>query len=196
MLSLPANADSPDLGPPPVAHFDAEDPIRFNASQQAKAPIELDKDAENPLALLSANLETRRKRRDSYSASELGRARKESLSYDGEGRATSPVKEDVVAQQHLNPGAKRKLSSREENEVTDGVMAASKDDFKYSRKPGAKVVENATEDNAVSTKQENIVSAKVIDDLGATRGTNHSKPKDSNIAAGSSNRRKALEPSK
>ncbi|KAL8992935.1 MAG: hypothetical protein Q9169_006727 [Polycauliona sp. 2 TL-2023] len=32
-------ADSPDLGRPPVAHFDAGDPVKFNANQHERSEV-------------------------------------------------------------------------------------------------------------------------------------------------------------
>ncbi|MCJ1304936.1 hypothetical protein MMC08_007749 [Hypocenomyce scalaris] len=75
ILSDPANAiDSPDLGPPPVAHFDEGDPIKFDASRKVEEPA-LDAPEETPQPLF-ANLETRRKRRESSHSGDLERSQK------------------------------------------------------------------------------------------------------------------------
>jgi hypothetical protein len=46
------------------AHFDSEDPIKFDASLKSSVHVERVNDAEDGPAVLSANLETRRKRKE------------------------------------------------------------------------------------------------------------------------------------
>ncbi|KAI9877905.1 MAG: hypothetical protein M1830_002460 [Pleopsidium flavum] len=192
MLSISANpADSPDLGPPPVAHFDS-DPIKFDASPRSGVHVKRVNDGEDGPAVLSANLETRRKRKEGSNASELGASRREG-SGSGESNPTLPVKEDSMSSQQLNPGAKRKLSSREEEEPTSEPIAAVKDDFKFSRRQGVRIDDSASQENDGSGRPDNPVGVKISEDLAAARGMSRSKPKDATVAAASS-ARKALEP--
>ncbi|KAK6006574.1 hypothetical protein QM012_006984 [Aureobasidium pullulans] len=116
---------SPDIGPPPIAHFDNEDPIEFDPhSAEIDQPTydeqeeHLTSDHES-LPDLSVNLETRRKRKDSKV-----QLRRSSL---------LPSNTDDDEQPHLTrTSAKRKLSMRDvEDEVEKRVM---KDDFKFSRR--------------------------------------------------------------
>lgn len=102
--------ESPDLGPPPVAHFDCEDPIKFHAApESAESP---NNDNDHIPASLSVNLETRRKRKDSH--------QRTAVACDSEEK-TAPSR----------PQSKRKLSMRDEEE-SDSKPA--KDDFVFSRR--------------------------------------------------------------
>ncbi|KAH0149049.1 hypothetical protein KCU67_g11216, partial [Aureobasidium melanogenum] len=117
---------SPDIGPPPIVHFDNEDPIKFDPlsaetdhpsySEQDDHPTS---DHESLPANLSVNLETRRKRKDSKV-----QLRRSSL--------LPPDLDDDDQPQLTRTSAKRKLSMRDvEDEVEKRV---AKDDFKFSRR--------------------------------------------------------------
>ncbi|KAL8944871.1 MAG: hypothetical protein Q9216_000161 [Gyalolechia sp. 2 TL-2023] len=138
-------AESPDLGPPPIAHFEAGDPIEFDAIQQeSPRRAKLDTTEALNLALL-ANLETRRKRRGS---SQLGE--KEDPATDSINPLMSPQKEmnDQPKPGHtLKSGAKRKFSAREDDEHLGGPIATERDTFQYNR-----VQENALHDDTVREK--------------------------------------------
>lgn len=110
--------ESPDLGPPPVAHFDSEDPIKFDTQPlpTQEESEQVPDDGEILPATMSINLETRRKRRD-------GSSRLSSIFTD--------VAEDPAPTKVLRTGAKRKLSVRE---TDDAPKAAIKDDFRFSWK--------------------------------------------------------------
>lgn len=63
ILNLSGNmTDSPELGPPPVAHFDEEGPIAFGSKDPEK-PKSLESDTSE---MVSSNLEVRRRRRESF----------------------------------------------------------------------------------------------------------------------------------
>lgn len=116
---------SPDLGPPPVVHFDVEDPIKFNqekeeAAQEASVTSPKPEDEE---LLPSVNLETRRRRRDSKIE-----IRRHSI------LAQSPVKDGENGTTMLRTGAKRKLSDRETEKP---IKPPSQGDFTFSRKASA-----------------------------------------------------------
>lgn len=194
IMSLPANStDSPDLGPPPVAHFDSEDPIKFDASLKAKENGVQVFDLEDQPAVLSANLETRKRRKDGSNQSNSGNAPKDESGV-AQAKRTSPVNEDSASSQALNPGAKRKLSVREEEEEkASGQVVARKDDFKFNRRHDIGTT-NASRENDVPSRHQNSVSTKITEDLATARGANRNKTKDGNTAVPSSARR-ALEPS-
>ena len=114
-------ADSPDLGPPPIAHFDEGDPIKFDPNNDKQC---LD---ETPTAVLSANLETRKKRRESFHQREPSRL----------GDGTDPDRrripdEKAASVQPLKSGAKRKLDIREEGDRP--TIDMENDNFRISRK--------------------------------------------------------------
>ncbi len=113
----------------------------------------------------------------------------------GDARPISPNEQDPIPSQHLNPGAKRKLSTREEEEPTSDPTAVGKDDFKFNRRHGAGTLNSASREDDVAGRHQNPVSTKITEDLAAARGVNRSKSKDGTVATAPS-ARKALEPSK
>lgn len=131
-LSDHSSNESPDLGPPPVAHFDTEDPIEFHA-QAARSPAKAAEDDALP-ASLSVNLETRRKRKDGQPKLEI---RRRSM------LPQSPGKADGELAPSLRTGAKRKLADRE---LDKPMKPPSRGDFTFSRKGAAEEKKVAVED--------------------------------------------------
>ncbi|TKA54722.1 hypothetical protein B0A49_09719 [Cryomyces minteri] len=132
--------ESPDLGPPPVAHFDYEDPIKFDPKPTPKHTEDNGVTTTEDLPVsLSANLETRKKRRDSHARLEIRRT-SAFAPLAPEDAEPLPAATQVDRRQPLKAGAKRKLSARE-----DGIPATvtGEDDFRFSRKPGTAGVGNA-----------------------------------------------------
>ncbi|KAJ9631883.1 hypothetical protein H2203_000283 [Taxawa tesnikishii (nom. ined.)] len=113
--------ESPDLGPPPVAHFEYEDPIKFDPhSMPGDQPASLPAQEDDALPTdLSVNLETRRKRKDGQPKITVRRS------------SIFATEADESAQQPVRTSAKRKLSARE---AEDTGNAGVKDDFRFSRK--------------------------------------------------------------
>ncbi|KAI4171551.1 MAG: hypothetical protein LQ343_004143 [Gyalolechia ehrenbergii] len=124
-------ADSPDLGPPPIAHFEAGDPIKFDSIQQEsprRAKLET-AGGLNPALL--ANLETRRKRRGSSQSGEKEDTSAESINSQ---RSQQKEMNDQPKPGHsLKSGAKRKLSAREDEEHLGRPFAPERDTFQYNR---------------------------------------------------------------
>jgi hypothetical protein len=116
-------SESPDLGPPPVAHFDVPDPIKFEPRRPVTYAGSLSADEET-IMMASTNLETRRKRRVSSFLENTS-------SLPEEPRNTVAEAQEIDVS--LKPGSKRKLSAREED---DNMNAASKcsDDFSFQRR--------------------------------------------------------------
>ncbi|GAB7342223.1 hypothetical protein MBLNU457_g0469t1 [Dothideomycetes sp. NU457] len=111
--------ESPDLGPPPVARFDCEDPIKFDPPAP-KEPVTRDaEDEENLPAEMSVNLETRRKRKDCQSKVEP----------NSELRANVSTKTERTAVDRT--GTKRKLNVRDSDDIP---KLAPTEDFRYSRR--------------------------------------------------------------
>ncbi|KAH0287940.1 hypothetical protein M436DRAFT_45179 [Aureobasidium namibiae CBS 147.97] len=129
---------SPDIGPPPVVHFDNEDPIKFDPlCTEADQPDSTEHDeqptSDNDDSLstkLSVNLETRRKRRDSKV-----QLRRSSL--------LPPNLDDEDQPQLTRTSAKRKLSVRDVED--DGEKRVMKDDFKFSRRSSIAADSRSTE---------------------------------------------------
>ncbi|KAL8662529.1 MAG: hypothetical protein Q9202_004674 [Teloschistes flavicans] len=149
--------DSPELGPPPVAHFEAGDPIQFDSGHdgsqaETKAGTKEVLDPE-----LLVNLETRRKRRESSRHEDNAQA--DSL----QTQARKPSETDVQTRwEHtLKSGAKRKFSARETNQDVDPAPSPEKGDFEYHRSH-----QTARYDR---TENESIASNQTTDRTGGNR---------------------------
>lgn len=123
----PANlTDSPDLGPPPVAHFEEGDPIKFDSNQDR--PFRSEAAIEDEPPVLSANLETRKKRRESSHRQDL----REDKANTDLTRIVSTL--ETATGQPLRSGAKRKFNVREEDDPSEGTSILEKEGFQYSRR--------------------------------------------------------------
>ena len=103
--------DSPDLGPPPVAHFDEGDPIKFDPKPE-KPSTKTKSESREQSRALPANLETRKKRRESSHHQDTGDKRLNIQ--DSEDTASRDP--GAVKGQPLKTSAKRKLDVRDEEE--------------------------------------------------------------------------------
>ena len=142
-LSDQSSNESPDLGPPPVAHFDYEDPVKSASPLNGKiSPPKADAagDEEVLPASLTVNLETRRKRKDGQSRLEI---RRHSLL--GEAATKLEVEQPSV----LRTGAKRKLADRENDKP---IKPPSKGDFTFSRKVNGEQPKNNENANPSESK--------------------------------------------
>ncbi|KAL8998562.1 MAG: hypothetical protein Q9169_002402 [Polycauliona sp. 2 TL-2023] len=166
-------ADSPDLGPPPVAHFDAGDPIKFNANQcepQMQGKMEKESDL-NPA--LFANLETRRKRRGSTQRGEPTR----------NGTSDMQSSQEEASAEHITPGhalkygAKRKFTAREEEEQVDDATAPEADEFQYNGNPTVTQPAVGSRAKSASGKPEKQAVQKSSEDYTTQTGRSQGKPK-------------------
>lgn len=147
--------ESPELGPPPIAHFQDEDPIKFDARSSGLDGSSGDaRDGGDGLpAEMSVNLETRKKRRDSSNV------RRMSIFHSPPDTTDDSTKGDPI--KPLKAGAKRKLSTREEDAYNDASTSLPAEEFRFNRKttgnadlktqaqpilaaPGRKVLGNST----------------------------------------------------
>ncbi|OQO02755.1 hypothetical protein B0A48_11037 [Cryoendolithus antarcticus] len=136
-LSDHSSNESPDLGPPPIARFECQDPIKFDTQGDVtSSKSQQSTESEELPANLSVNLETRRKRKDGHPRLEI---RRHSII-----PPPSPSKSDVeVVAPILRTGAKRKLADRD---LEKPVKAPGKTEFLFSRK--------TTNDAATTTSQQ------------------------------------------
>lgn len=128
--------ESPDLGPPPVAHFQDEDPIKFDAQPTMSTPEpepepEVETQPEDLPAALSVNLETRRKRRDSQGKLNIRRmsvfhSPPERIEDDGI-TGTKAISGTLP----IRAGAKRKMSARDDEGKSE---AKGSEEFTFSRR--------------------------------------------------------------
>ncbi|KAK4692703.1 hypothetical protein P7C71_g4557, partial [Lecanoromycetidae sp. Uapishka_2] len=127
----PANVtDSPDLGPPPVAHFEDGDPIKFDSTLENPKVKGNYEAMEEGQPVLSANLETRKKRRES-SHHKDAEDRRSNVKPGGEATHNGPA---ASMSQPLKSGAKRKLHVREEEDQPRKFDDQAKDAFQFNRK--------------------------------------------------------------
>ncbi|KAL8711332.1 MAG: hypothetical protein Q9220_004229 [cf. Caloplaca sp. 1 TL-2023] len=114
LLSLSHNpsgsVDSPDLGPPPIAHFEASDPIKFDAGEAGNADEEFLQPSDDFNPALLANLETRRKRKGSSQPGEDQIIDLPGQQDERGGRPAAPYELEHT----LKAGAKRRFSARED----------------------------------------------------------------------------------
>ena len=104
----PANTtDSPDLGPPPVAHFDEGDPIKFDATQKLSS-----ESVEDAQLKLSTNLETRKRRRESSHQKDVG---VKNVDMDSQ-EYTASVATALAPSHPMKPSTKRKLNARDDDD--------------------------------------------------------------------------------
>ncbi|KAI4232429.1 MAG: hypothetical protein LQ349_005019, partial [Xanthoria aureola] len=166
-------ADSPDLGPPPVAHFDAGDPIKFDANQQESQTQAKTAKQEDLNPALFANLETRRKRRGSSQRGE---------STTLESADTQPNQAEVLDGQikpghALKSGAKRKFTTREEEEQVDNATASEGDAFHYNRNPTGAQPDVGCQTKPDLSLKEKQVEHKSSEVSGGTKDKSQEKPK-------------------
>ncbi|KAL9043753.1 MAG: hypothetical protein Q9214_003071, partial [Letrouitia sp. 1 TL-2023] len=135
MLSSASSAiDSPDLGPPPVAHFEEGDPIKLDTFR-VPTPERLESDVRGLHPTLLANLETRKKRRGSSNRLEA-----EMIKPDH----NRDVLCSKSTSEHLKSGAKRKFNVNGPDEHIDAEANKSNDDFHYGRSLGTHQTGNPT----------------------------------------------------
>lgn len=161
-LSDQSSTESPDLGPPPVARLDCEDPVK-NASplgNKLSPPkiVSAATEEDDLPAALSANLETRRKRKET-GQSRLEMRRKTILLQSPEKAEGGPQPASTI----LRTGAKRKLADREGEKP---IKPPSKGDFTFSRKAGG---ENAGVNATQASKPEDTPQDSTATEVKTTR---------------------------
>ncbi|KAI7228635.1 hypothetical protein KC330_g7822 [Hortaea werneckii] len=183
-LSGTGSNESPDLGPPPVAHFDYGDPEKAPASPTQTSPSRAGED--DGLPGLSVNLETRRRRKDGQPKLEI---RRHSI------LPQSPEKSDAEPSTMLRTGAKRKLSDRE---IDQPIKPPTQADFTFSRKGESKTIPTENEKD-VENEPAQKSSAEITQDVATTpskpvrkvlgdKSVNQSPRKNSVPAAGKPNK--------
>lgn len=151
------DSQSPDLGPPPVAHFEDEGPIKFQSQpNQTEDTVEQDQDGPNPA--LSINLETRKKRRDSNAKISIRRMSVFQSPPEGGEEGTTPSND----QSAIRTGAKRKLSAREEEESQDTGVEPQGDDFRFSRRTTSSTSDDTAKDAGKDPRILNATDRKVL----------------------------------
>jgi hypothetical protein len=168
------NTDSPDIGPPPVSNFINEDPVKIDLPNRNEATNE---DSPEIDPTRSINLEQRRKRKDS---TEQQTQRRPSRFEPGPSHSGREVA------QSLKTGAKRKLSTRDDEDgpTSAKAMETSPDDFKYTRRN----TEDQSSSKALAASEN--PAAKAPREIAVAKGTARERTTSSVLT----NSRKALGP--
>lgn len=189
MTTDPANlTDSPDLGPPPIAHFEEGDPIKFDHGPEESSHRMSAAAVEEGNPVLSANLETRKRRRESSQRRDMERQKPGTDSMK-----PVPAMESDPGQS-LKSGAKRKLNVREEDDLSEAKDVLEKCDFPYSWKSSdVRRLENGIS-KPIMSKPGKVGNSKTSQAISSS--THHRTEKSMDAPAASvTNTRKALGPS-
>jgi len=117
-------SESPELGPPPVAHFEVTDPIKFEPRDEKKFEAGETEARETGASTTSTILENRRKRRTSSLIENM------TVLHSTHDEPTSEMNQ---VEPSLKSGAKRKLSARDdEDPATEAVRTGQ--EFSFQRK--------------------------------------------------------------
>ena len=132
---LSTAADSPDPGPPPVAHFDEGGPVKRNPLdekiQTSPMRSESATGQDGPAAFLSSNLETRRRRKQSSSGHDLLSPVEETPAPEDTAKSLKPL-----PIQPLRAGAKRKLGATEDDNQKSLSKSVSQEDLASHHRQG------------------------------------------------------------
>ena len=184
-----ANAtDSPELGPPPVAHFEVPEAVTYSATENEDAL---------PGSDLMVDLGTRRRRRESSYQREGKDNSRPKVESSAENLAISVT--GMAGEQPLKSGAKRKLNMRDDDEH-DTSRVSEKHEFQFSRKKNEHTNERprASKESPAATESKlerpELIDPRVEELVPSRKGTTRDKFQSSN--EGLAGRRKALGPSK
>ena len=178
------SADSPDLGPPPIAHFDDGDPVKQDGGYE----VSLESNSSDlGSSLAFTNLETRRKRKETTFSKEAAADTTSSIPTSLEDTST-PI--GTISSQPLKLGAKRKLSVRDDEEHNHASATAVKDDFRFNRR--AEVSNKPIRDEVSGGGL--VICKKAPQDPTSARGDTNERTRE--ISTKSTSGRKALEESK
>ena len=133
------DSQSPDLGPPPIARFDA-DPVGFDAGlRPTQEPQSMQqRRLEEPDPTLSVNLESRKKRREPHKPN----ARRVSVFRSPDNSGDGSIADEGAT--GIRVGAKRKMGMREDAENAD-AQPQSPESFHFSRRNAIDKDQDATD---------------------------------------------------
>jgi hypothetical protein len=142
-----------------VAHFQDEEPIKFDPQPESATSGDPEKDAADLPSNMSVNLETRRKRRDSSAKLAIRRMSvfhsPPERSEDESGSSGKTLNQALP----IRAGAKRKLAVRE----GDGQAETKPEDFTFSRKGASTPDETAAKsDIKGKTRKENTAAPTIL----------------------------------
>ena len=176
---------SPDIGPPPVAHFEPDDPAQLPEVQlNPRNDTTAIDDTQSFRDIVPANLESRRRKRESINPEEIRRASMFSKSPKNDAHKNDSTKEDVP---NSRTSMKRKFDASEtvENLKTsapEGLASGRKSSTSRSQQLSSVVVGNGT-------------ARKPTEEISISRSKPREKSKESVLRRDHPDR-KALAPSK
>jgi len=182
--------DSPDLGPPPVAHFEDGDPIKFDSIHEKTRSEGSSATNQESQPTLSAKFETRKKRRESSHHIDAG-DRKLDINPSQEAIQKDP---GAPTSQHLKSGAKRKLHAREEEEQPRRSEDQERDAFQFNRRTSELRSSEISTTKPKSSRTSKPVNERLSQ---STTANTHSRKEKSNegLAILTTTNRKVLGPS-
>jgi hypothetical protein len=124
----PNMIDSPELGPPPIAHFEDGDPTKFGPSEGDAQPKTCHISEHDIQPAIFANLETRKRRRETSNIRETIFSRAESQNIEDSAATQQPTS----MMKPLKVGAKRKLTVAEDEDKR-GTGKALEDGFDFDK---------------------------------------------------------------
>ncbi|KAF2441797.1 hypothetical protein P171DRAFT_465435 [Karstenula rhodostoma CBS 690.94] len=154
-------SQSPDIGPPPVSHFDIEEPIAFKHSAAVYDQPDVAVDGDE--VVLPMNIEPRRKRRESgpriRRISLFESPEDEPEEKPGENTEERP---EAAPEKTIRTGAKRKFSVQED----DNRGQPQAESFQFSRRgtPAASDNETTDDDRPLSLSRPALLSKPVNTD--------------------------------
>lgn len=186
MLPDAANAlDSPELGPPPIAHFEDGDPTKFDPSEDDIYPSKplIPEDEIQPA--MFANLETRKRRRETTNLRETV-----SLGIDSEDlKYSTTTEQPSLIRKSLKSGAKRKLDVAAD-EDREARKDSEDDGFEFGKNRADSAVNKSLRPDPL--RSETLRSEKCLQEAGT--GIASINVRETSAAVSKS--RKALGPSK
>lgn len=163
--------DSPEIGPPPIAHFDEGDPVNFYPERKYIASKTSPKLEDKMRSDNMTDLGARKKRRET---SNLGQPLLDESMVVESIQPRKPLSSSSSNSQPFKPGAKRKLNLSEGDDNGGSTRTSDTDDFLFDRRPVSSARTSPTKKNIIKTGTS--VSHATSQDL--SKGVSSSKSKD------------------
>lgn len=179
--------DSPEIGPPPVAHFEDGDPANFYPERRYIATKTSPKSEGKGRPDKLMNLEVRKKRRETSNHGQS--LLDETIDKESLETSNASIISSSSLSQPFKSGAKRKLNSREGEDKGELTEASNEDEFLFDRRP-------VRSNKASPTKQDSIkpeTSASIVMSQDLSKGASSARATNSSTTGKG---RKVLGPSK
>lgn len=121
--------DSPELGPPPIAHFEDGDPTKFSPTRDNAQSEKYHISEADIQPGIFANLETRKRRRETSNL-------RQTISLNADSPGIEPsinMEQPTLTRQPLKSGAKRKLDVAEDEDRGETEKVCENDGFAFDK---------------------------------------------------------------